>query len=296
MKKLIPIFISLFICTSCGEDFFETTLKIDPPPHEDQLVLHSFIKSSDSLVYVSLTKSIGILETNNSNSGAEYINDAAVELYENGTLKYNLTPTGGEPFNYKVELNDVFGGLGNSYEIKASHDDLATASAEQKMLAAPELTSAIFEEDGGLPSEYDYESNAIDILINDPVGENFYEIYLIFEDTIGGVVYSSEKSAESLDINTSEGLNRSILVDAASFDGEAYTLQIQTRFDWGENMRVYVRAISRDWFLYSKSLSDFRNSDDLEFFAEPVTVHTNIQNGLGVFAMGAETRIRVDKE
>ncbi len=296
MKKLIPIFIALFICSSCGEDFFETTLKVDPPPHEDQLVIHSFVKSTDSLVFVSLTKSTGILETTNYNYGPIYVNDGTVELFENGTLKYTLEPTGEEPFNYKVELNDVFGGLGNTYELKASQDTLGTATAEQTMIAPPALVSAVFDEDGGTPSDYYYESNAIDITIDDQSGEDFYEIRLVQEDTFENVIYINNRYVESVDVNTSQGLDGSILVDGASFDGDSYTLELQTNTSWDPNLKIYLRAISKDWFLYSKSLYDFRESEDFQIFAEPVTVHTNVQNGLGVFAMGAQATISVDEE
>jgi len=292
MKKFIPIFIALLICSSCGEDFFETTLTVDPPPHEDQLVLHSFVKSNDTVMYVSLTKSTGILENSDNFYGAEYINDATVELFENGTLKYSFTPTGDEPFNYIVELNGEFGGEGNAYEIKATHDQLGTASAEQTMLTPPVLISAVFDEDGGIPTDYGYDLNAIDIVIDDPEGENFYEVILVAE--IENNIYS--RYIESNDINASEGLNQTILVDGASFDGKEYTLQIETDFDWEEGLRVIVRSISKDWFLYSKSLYDFRDTQDFGIFAEPVTVHTNLTNGLGVFAMGAESRIPVDEE
>jgi len=295
MKKLIPIFITLLICSACNEDFFETTLKVDPPPHEDQMVLHTFAKSEDSLLFVSLTQSTGILENNNNYFDALYINDATIEIFEDGALKYALEPSGDDYFNYSVALDADFATAGKTYEIKATHNTLPTITASQTMPSNPMVVSAVFDEGGGLGIDDAEPTNAIDITINDPAGENFYELIFVKDGTASGGNIRSYYM-ETLDVNASEGLDRTILVDGSSFDGDEYTLQVETGRDWENTLFIFVRSISRDWYLYSKSMNAFRNGPDFELFVEPITIHTNIDNGLGVFALGAEVRVPVEEE
>ena len=296
MKKLIPILLAILICSACGEDFFETTLKVDPPPHEDQLVLHTFVKSNDSLLYVSLSKSRGILETS-SISGTEYVNDASIEIYEDGLLKLAPEQSGDIPFNYKISLGAAFGGVGKTYEIKVTHATLGAISATQIMPAAPVLISAKFDEDGGLGTDTGERVNAIDITFNDPAGENnLYEVIVTKIIENGSGSYVKDLYTYTNDVNASRGLNDYHLLDDTSFDGQEYTFQIETDYNWDASMQVYMRTVTRDWYLYSKSQNDFQESGGFGLFSEPVTVHTNIVNGLGAFGMASESRIAVEEE
>ena len=44
---------------------------------------------------------------------------------------------------------------------------------------------------------------------------------------------------------------------------------------------VQLHSISRDYFFYLRSLS--KNSDAMPFFTEPVQIHSNVENGIGIF-------------
>lgn len=44
---------------------------------------------------------------------------------------------------------------------------------------------------------------------------------------------------------------------------------------------IQLQSISRDYFFYLRSLS--KNSDSVPFFTEPVQIHSNVENGIGIF-------------
>ena len=280
--------------TACGEDFFSTTLKVDPPPHEDQLVLQSFLKSNDSLLYFSLSKSVGILETQNST--ISFISDAVIEVYEDGELKYEPTLSSSTPFNFGVVLDEPLNGIGKTYEVRVTHDSLGTISGSQQMPAAPNLVSATFDEDGGIDIDFGDEAHAIDLVMLDPPNvKNYYEVILARYSTISGEL-GNDYYIYSNDFSASEGVHEYLLVDDASFDGQEYTFRFETSKDWQDDLYVVVRSVTEDWYLYSKSLERFQVTQDFQLFSEPVTVHTNIENGLGVFGMATQGLVKVDLE
>lgn len=59
-------------------------------------------------------------------------------------------------------------------------------------------------------------------------------------------------------------------------------------------VEVEVVAMSRDRFLYEQSVQASRESDDLGLFQEPVPVHSNIKNGIGIFAGTAPCRLKAE--
>ena len=293
MKNILPVLSLLFLCMACGNPF-ESTLNVDPPPHEDRLVLHGFSKSTDSLIAFSVGQSFNILGQTNNGSDGGFIDDATVEIYEDGILKYELQPSGEYPTNYELPLNAPFGQPGRTYEVRMSHNILGEASATQVMPDPPALVSATFEENGGFTGEDGERSNAVHLVIDDPAGEdNYYEAIVWYQqDPTSSFYYSGY--AESIDANTSPGMNEYVLIDGSGFDGEQYSIQLEVYDDYTDGMFVTVHAVTEDWYLYSKSMWAFREGDEFNLFTEPVTVHSNIENGLGVFALGSKATIKVD--
>lgn len=61
-----------------------------------------------------------------------------------------------------------------------------------------------------------------------------------------------------------------------------------------KHVEVEVMALSRDRFLYEQSVEASCESDDLGLFQEPVAVHSNIKNGIGIFAGTAPSRLKAE--
>ncbi|MFK7809549.1 MAG: DUF4249 domain-containing protein [Saprospiraceae bacterium] len=305
MKKYIFVIalLATVFMSSCGFSF-ETTLEVDPPPHDPEIVVHTFIKPNDTIINAGITRSYGLLD-NTGDFDERFLNDATVEIFQQGELKYTLESkvdnydfqfTG---INYCLSFNEPVGGLGDSFEIKVSHPDYPSVRAVQYMpKEAVPLTSAKFDEDGGIGDEGE-RLNSIDLTFTDPADEeNYYEIYIAYRDeSTPGEVNFFDIRVETNDPNIQRGNTfNSFLLDDLAINGSEYTLNLQLDNDYADNMYVIFRSVSRDWYLYSRSARDFREGSDFGTFAEPVTVHRNIDGGLGVFAAGVEHLMKVEEE
>ncbi len=276
------------------EDFFTSTLKVDPPPHEDQLVLHSYISDSDSLVGLSLTKSFGLLDDVLDD---DYVNDAVVELYKDGNLwkTLELLPSNFRPFNYGVELEGKVGNSNSEFEIKITHGTYPNIEARQQMPRKVLLKSAKFEENLGI-DEYGEREDGVEIIFDDPPGEeNFYEVALLQLDTSGGDVYISREYASVNDPTAFETFRGgSYLLDDKTFDGKTYELAL-LYCCITPNHYIEFRTLSKELYLYTKSLTQQYNAEDFGAFSEPVSINTNVENGLGIFGMRTQAYVHVER-
>lgn len=55
---------------------------------------------------------------------------------------------------------------------------------------------------------------------------------------------------------------------------------------------IYLQQISSEYYMYAKSSSKARNIDDNPFM-EPVQIHSNIQNGIGIFGSYTSSPVKV---
>ena len=82
-----------------------------------------------------------------------------------------------------------------------------------------------------------------------------------------------------------------MLLSDEALDGKEYNLVLNFNAYGGfdENKYfVFWRSVTEDYFLYAKSVSLFQEASDFGGFAEPVSLHSNINNGLGIFAVRSE--------
>lgn len=304
-KYIFPIVLLAFLFPSCDEDFFETTLEVDPPTHTPEMTLHAFIKPGDELIGVSVGKSFGLLD----NVGFEdyekqFLDGATVEIIQQGMLKYTLVPLEDLdpglgsylPLNYGFLLEEPIGGIGDSFEIKVSHPDFDPVSSVQYMPAPVQVTRAKFIEDGGIGEGGD-KLNSIDITFTDPAGiENYYEVWVAYEENqTPDETYRYSVYPETNDPIIRRGPGGSHLLRDKTIDGKEYTINLQTDDEFSDNMVVVFRSVTEDWFLYARSVYNFQEAGDFGAFAEPVTVHRNIDGGLGAFAAGAEVVVNLEE-
>ena len=73
-----------------------------------------------------------------------------------------------------------------------------------------------------------------------------------------------------------------------TFNGKEYKIAINIREyqDEADYLIVLWRNISRDLYLYTRSTSS--RNEELEGFSEPVSIHNNVSNGLGIFGLRTE--------
>lgn len=292
MKNLLYTFILLVSLSSC-EDLLTTTLNVDPPPHTPELSVHAYIADNDSIIYATVGRSYGILE-DRSNIDFNLLDGANVSLMENGNVLYSEFDTLRlwNDFLYFVEVPSGFGGNGNNYEIQVTHPDYPTATATQTMPQQVPIISAVYKENAGFDIDGE-PSNGVEIEFQDPPNEdNYYEVLLLRRDTFSGDLYTMYTSSSDFNVEMGASYETSILKDS-NFDGRKYKLIMMSYDDLSSDIVVVLKSLTRDYYLYSKSVGDFRNGQDFGLFSEPVTISSNVENGLGVFGMRSESRMDV---
>ncbi len=299
----------LFFCliagtsTSCSEDFFSQTIEIDPPLYTKQMVAHTLASNLDSTFTLPLTRNFGILDQIPDTAWA--VKNAVVEIYEDGQLKVVVPPafTGSGQW-YTVPLAPGFFQPGRTYELRASHPDFPTVSAKQVMPGSFQIDSTAYRAKAGISAEGD-ELAAVDVYLKDPAGvKNYYVItaaglytnqFIPIYDSLGTVIGFDTTGTYLYDLypdspedpNVHLAAGNTFAVSDQFFDGQAYKFSFRTYRDNYPKHRVYVRSVTEDYYLYILSALRKSDADDLPL-VEPVTVHHNLEQGLGIFGLGWE--------
>jgi len=305
MKNIIKLFSFLFVIllfASC-EDFFETTLDIDPPEFEELLVIHAYANGRTNELEVSVAKSVGLLDSP-SRSGNDLINNAEVKLItESGTYTLQATTSDNFPVNYVLPANTVEFVGGQTYTLEVIAEGFPTATAVSTMPLQATIGDIDFELDGPSDGFDDYSS--IEFTLSDPEGiENYYESFFLERSVVNGQdFFSPSRYLDYLDPVMEEGLSYdSVQLRDDSFDGLDKSVQLLVD-EWlasGNNPDIFLiddlfvifRDVSFAHYKYNvTAVQNNRTSENP--FVSPVQVYTNIENGIGVFSMFQERRLKV---
>lgn len=307
MKILFRLILgfTLFSLISC-----EKTIEIDLGEAETIIVVNSVL-DTDSLISVSLSRSRHILD----NADITSVNDAVIQLFENGDFIENLFHRGNGIYLSSIKPKSL-----SKYKIIATHPLLNDVSAETDVLKPVPIISI----DTVLTfDEYNNEVYNVSLRFKDPAGEkNYYAIAVYNRLTIDewdssiisyDTVYIDESTYE-IHITYGAYVEREyyervwinyndVIVEAFSggkilfsddiINGELYTMRLSfSRWNLrGDKNMLYFDLISLSEPLYKYYVSlgnHFWNQGDP--FAEPVVVYTNINNGVGVFGSAVKHR------
>ncbi len=272
MKK---IFFILFLASvfSC-----EQVVEIDVPDHTPELVLSSYYTNDSLSISADIRNSLPIL----SSIQTRIIDGATVELFEDDVLIATLLQNAsGE--SYTAELNQALS-RNKRYQIKASAPGFETIYAEQELPQEVAITAATYTPSGGRDLD-GFVTDEIEITFTDPSEEeNYYQVMVYHRYKMGaGQMYGAW--TWSLDPIFEEGWTAPLFRDDV-FDGQTRTIKILAdEADYlNYDVIIVLSHISRSKYLLSKSLLAQSFAQDNPF-AEPVIVHTNVENGQGVFSM-----------
>ncbi len=300
MKKIFFVFIAFLGFYSC-EDTFTTVLNVDPPEYVKRMAVHAFFDASDTELKVAVATTVGLLERANSLSK---IDDAQVEIYVDGEKVGDMVNDSGfsnSPNNYFLVLPKPIGDYGEELEIKITHPDFDQVSAKDKFPKANIPLNLKFINNAGIIDGGD-PAAGIEIEFQDNASlEEFYEI-----GVIGIEVFPSQDSnfysiySTSLDPAVEMGANsEDILVNDITFDGNKYRLLVTfAKWSIGETLPLGLRwnNVSKGQYLYSKSIGNFNNARETAGpFATPVSIYTNMENGLGVLGLRRGTYFNVER-
>ncbi len=303
---------ALLMLSSC-ENFFHTYMEVPPPPYKQMIVMNLYIDDQDTLLQGSVSRNAGSLETLHG-SHSLLLDDATVLVKDErgeivSELEY-ITPAGEDLMvNYVGHLPAPFGGNGHVFTVEVTHPDYDPVTATQTMPWKPEITVPVFKKEGG---EDDYNGNysLFTFNIKDRPGEdNYYQIraYYYIEDENGDdqtrmSFFFSLESDDPL-FEYSPDYN-SLIIRDKTFDGQDYPVKMRAygiyyygdEVEEPEDIFVEVTSLSRDYYLYARSLERAMEMEDVGFFIEPVQVYNNLQNGLGIFALSASITVKAIKE
>jgi len=303
--KYLIYLMSSFLFISCGEDFFDSITEIEIPEHEPQLVVRGNFNPTFGEkygYYLRLNHTLGILDT----TEYEVVDDAIITLLEEEELKTTFESFGDNGW-YKTEAMTL--SVGKNYTIEAISPTYGKVKGTQQLPNKVPIIAATYEADAAV-DRYGDRGDEVTIQFQDPAGEqNYYRISVLSSHRIESP--DSSYIADNFWVYSSpvdpiiEDLNELYLTDA-SFDGETYTTRIRVEVleagSWeyegatnlaAEKITVELTSISKDEYLFEKTLSAYQDNDGNPF-AEPVVIHENVEGGSGIFTISVTDEFPID--
>lgn len=283
----ISLCLLLVLCTSCN-DAFNTTIDVDLPPHELKLGAYAFVNASRGGGLGSVTRTFPI-DTFNINQ-ASTIEDAEMEISSDlGIANFEYDPHSFNNF-YVLEDGSMSMPIGTELALSVFSPKYDTEIKTTQVVPQEVLPHSLkFIEDAGLNLDGD-ERSAIDVTIQDPPGQNFYEVVVYIQDTYypdtGFPTYTESidpVAVDSYDYNA-------LLISDDSFDGEEREIRFSF-YRWNlsdgdpyDRVKLRWRNVTEDYYLFQRTLLNYEENRDNPF-ASPAQVHSNFEDGFGIFGV-----------
>ena len=289
ITKTILALMTILIAIGC-----EKVIDINIPEGERKIVINGLI-NPDSLVKVNISRSLSVLEDNE----FVFLESANVKLFqadnEIGKLSYM-----GSGFYMMPDFKPVEGA---DYLLTVDSEGLRSVSAIAAVKNPIEFsdldTITVYNEWGGSILEVGFS-------LIDPHEENFYAIGVnessrlydweteTYSDSI--ITYASnfqmlESDGEIQNFLLDQGaytfFGNKVFFSDELFNGKEFDVSIGLwKSFYGAdtvNVEVYLEHVSKPYYYYAVS-SGKHNEMNGNPFGEPVSVYTNVENGLGIFS------------
>jgi len=201
---------------------------------------------------------------------------------------------------YVLELSESLES-GKTYKITAEAPGYETVTATQELLPPPDILNVTYDPMSRPGLEGDL-MDALNVTVQDiPNQDNYFEFNVFVKDKEQNNSFScwdnewSGRWTESFTPGVEAGNYGISLIKDDLFDAGTYNVELLTwhRDTAYYDMKVEVKMISRDKYLFSKSIQAYEYALGNPF-AEPVIVHTNVENGQGVFSMENSTEVIIE--
>lgn len=304
MRHLIIFSLGLlFLAASCDDDSFSQTVNIPIPEHDPLPALSLDLRSGDSIAYVRLALSRGILEDATASSLS-----AAIELYRDDILLAEFeAPLGTtDGATNAVPLPEVLTEEVATYRLVGTVAGFDPVEAIQEMPTVPDFTVISYEPDGGIDAGgYRVDEITLDIVDNGATAD-YYGFRVIvpqqnctFDPVRDTVIcepnfeFVDDLYLDSPDPLLVMGEGYGLVLTDQSFNGATYRARIQADNYQDGPVRLEVFSLTEDAYRYAVSRRAYDDAGDNPF-AEPVSIHNNVEGGYGFFVLG--NRVGVDLE
>jgi len=301
MKNLIALGLLLFTIIGC-EDFYTNTIDItesaNVPTVVGRFVNTDIVEGTQEYQFenfgFTISRSRSVNETINLYENAEVRligSDGTDISYTNFEMGYHFPERVGSPPLFKrlsIEPN-------TTYDLTVELPGEETIRATSKTQAFGEIKNINIVK-GDIERENEPSLDRLQIEIDDPLGENYYFLSVIY---FGGheEVGSPSRGFISPSIII-EG--DPVLFDDDGFDGETIIHEIWTQPDARNteeitNVVIYVWSLTKEDYEFRRSL-ELNGISEEDAFAKPIRVPSNIENGEGLFSMSKIKRFSIPWE
>ena len=292
----------------------ESVVDIDPPTYEAELVATSYF-TPDSIWTAQVSQTIPIGQE--TAVGAPFIKNARVTVWHDDQLIDRLLYAGS--YGKYVSENRLRPRANTEYTLKVESPAFTAMEAHSAVPALPRITQANVRLDPKSNREFPRLMLRFR-LEDDDAHDNYYSFstYLISSTNVlnNQIAVSMKRTdapvwhctfddalnplQEQLDPNSDrdEWCLLGIMTDRL-FDGKAQDLEYSlSQFHVGDGldqhkiMLAFI-SMSEDYFKYQRSLELMQNDSD-DPFSEPFPLHTNFDNGRGIFAGYSLTSTTID--
>lgn len=298
--------ISLFGC----EDFFNTTIEIDPPSFEKRLIMLGKVSAGDTSMILRFTENIGVLE--NETKGV-YLSGVKPTIYLNGVPQkveefkenssYGLVSKYRVLFDRRLVSND-------SISIAADYNNLPPISTSGIIPPTPTIIKLSYQIDGGIDQENE-EISKVELSYQSTEDVIYTAAYAVNKE-IFCVSWINENGMEkclSYDTTFSSNLINIQDPDAAygiylkKDNKTKQAINLTATFSpyvfnntWGDkdttSKFITFETYNKESYEYLISAKNYGNAIDNPF-STPVNVKSNIKDGYGVFLVSNKTMIEL---
>jgi Domain of unknown function (DUF4249) len=300
-------FCTLLVLTACNPDTFAPVVEVKLPAGPKALVPNMYLEQG-----IGASMFIGQTQEVLNNNPNFFVNNATIELYENGVLK-----TGWQKVNNIYVLPNFTPTPGNVYTTKITAAGFPVAEAIDTMPNPIQFTvvktgkikyAEFIEFDGPFGQNTPYADTLVEIKMSftdDGYSQDFYRIIVMDNDSTGKSItpssgngfndYRSIKCLDAIYQNNSAlfgggdediSLDRSFFTDF-TFNGKQKEISFYVPIGLNNPNRkgynkayFYLQHISKNAYLHATSLLNVDSEEGI--FSQPSLVYSNYKNGFGI--------------
>ena len=298
MKKNLYIKLGVLLFLSCSK---EVEIKI--PKHKSQLVVNCLFQPEKTF-----TLTLGESKTILDDTDSVFIDDALVILSQNDKIIDTLI---WQEKNYTSSIQSI---IEANYQLQIEHQG-KLLQASDFIPSKPEIQNVFYRDSvyvGDTGDQTGYFSQLSISIVDQPKVDNFYELILFFVEKNCPAQNTSDnflcfqtatpdtQNNDPVILNSSLINNyyaKSLLFSDQLFNGTSYTLKLNFRtpsaFFYESNTLnefdyiLKFRNVSKHYYQYRNNLFIHLNNQESDVWdgtGEPISVYSNVTNGLGIFA------------
>lgn len=278
MKTIIyklSLAVSLLAFISCEN--MEVIVPIEVDDVDPILAVGAHFSNDMDAYRIAVSQAVGVF-SEDENTVQEGVD---ISIWQDGEVfsqfEYNL----GEPFTFNEEFLP-----GKTYRMEASKEGFETVFAEDVYPTKVEIDTAYIGEIYWAEDNFSGQLG-VQLSFQDPPGRDFYEVK-VFSLTQQGN-FSSRFPLEPLDdlILGQAGFSEGVFISDEEFDGELIDLELNfNTLGWSGDteLMLELRHVNEAYFQYDVSIELAKEAESNPF-SEPVQIKSNVENGMGVFAL-----------